>query len=92
MRRSKRSGVTLIEMMVVVVIIALFAALVAPRLLKQGDHAKVVAAQAQINAFQTALGTYASCETSQFSTADQGLTALRNKPGDLPELERALPA
>ena len=43
MKRSKRSGVTLIEMMVVVVIIALFAALVAPRLLKQGDHAKVVA-------------------------------------------------
>jgi general secretion pathway protein G len=81
--RSKRSGVTLIEMMVVVVIIALFAALVVPRLLKQGDHAKVVAAQAQINAFQTALGTY-KLETSQFPSTDQGLVALRNKPGDLP--------
>jgi general secretion pathway protein G len=83
MKRSNRSGVTLIEMMVVVVIIALFAALVAPRLLKQGDHAKVVAAQAQINAFQTALGTY-KLETSQFPSTEQGLAALRNKPGDLP--------
>ena len=50
---------------------------------KQGDHAKVVAAQAQINAFQTALGTY-KLETSQFPSTDQGLAALRNKPGDLP--------
>jgi len=83
MRRSRRSGVTLIEMMVVVVIIALFAALVAPRLLKQGDHAKVVAAQAQINGFQTALGVY-KLETSQFPSTEQGLAALRNRPGDLP--------
>jgi general secretion pathway protein G len=82
MKRS-RAGVTLIEMMVVVTIIALFAALVAPRLLKQGDHAKVVAAQAQINAFQTALGTY-KLETSQFPSTEQGLAALRVKPGDLP--------
>ncbi len=83
MKRNRKAGVTLIEMMVVVTIIALFAALVAPRLLKQGDHAKVVAAQAQINAFQTALGTY-KLETSQFPTTEQGLAALRNKPGDLP--------
>lgn len=82
MNRNK-AGVTLIEMMVVVTIIALFAALVAPRLLRQGDHAKVVAAQAQINAFQTALGTY-KLETSQFPTTEQGLAALRTKPGDLP--------
>lgn len=83
MKRNRKAGVTLIEMMVVVTIIALFAALVAPRLLKQGDHAKVVAAQAQINAFQTALGTY-KLETSQFPTTEQGLAALRNRPSDLP--------
>src|SRR6267154_1345800 len=82
-RKSGQAGVTLIEMMVVVTIIALFAALVAPRLLKQGDHAKVVMAQAQINSFMTALGTY-KLETSQFPTTEQGLQALRAKPGDLP--------
>jgi general secretion pathway protein G len=84
MRRNirARAGITLIEMMVVVTIIALFAALVAPRLLKQADTARSTAARAQINAFSTALGTF-KLETSQFPTTEQGLQALRTKPGDL---------
>ncbi len=45
-RKNPRAGVTLIEMLVVVVIIAVFAAVVGPRLLNQGDKARVVAAQA----------------------------------------------
>src|SRR5271163_2784696 len=49
-------GITLIEMLVVVTIIALFAALVGPAMLKQGDKARVTQAHAQIDSFLTALG------------------------------------
>jgi len=47
--RSRQAGVTLIEMLVVVTIIALFATLVAPRLLRKSDTARVTATAAQIN-------------------------------------------
>ena len=58
-RNEKRGarGITLIEMLVVLAIIALFASLVAPRLLNKTDTARVTAARAQINAFMTALGS-----------------------------------
>ncbi len=83
-RRAKRgsAGVTLIEMLVVVTIIALFAALVAPRMLKKSDTARVTAARAQINSFMTALGTY-KLDTGTFPTTEQGLQALREKPTDV---------
>jgi general secretion pathway protein G len=82
-RRRGQSGVTLIEMMVVVTIIALFVALVAPKLFKQADKAKITAARAQMNNFMTALGGY-KLDTSTFPTTEQGLAALRTKPSDLP--------
>ncbi len=78
-RRSREAGVTLIEMLVVVTIIALFAALVAPKMLGKADKAKVTAAKAQINAFATALGQY-KLDTSTFPSTEEGLKALRVKP------------
>ena len=78
-RRTAQAGVTLIEMLVVVTIIALFAALVAPRFLNKTDAARRVAAKAQINAFTTALGAY-KLDTGTYPTTDQGLHALRNHP------------
>jgi general secretion pathway protein G len=66
-------------MLVVVTIIALFAALVAPRMLKQSDHARVTLAHAQINSFMTALGSY-KLDTGTFPSNEQGLQALRLKP------------
>ena len=75
------AGVTLIEMMVVVTIIALFAALVLPKMLTQGDKARVTSAKAQINAYMTALGGY-KLDTGTFPTTEQGLTALRVKPAE----------
>ncbi len=79
--RTKKSerGVTLIEMMVVVVIIALFAALVGPRMLGQADKAKRTAARQQIQNFSTALGAY-HLATGTFPATEQGLNALRVKP------------
>lgn len=81
-RLPRRAGVTLIEMLVVVAIIALFAALVAPAMLKRADAARTTAAKAQINSFETALGSY-KLDTSMYPTTDQGLQALRVKPEGL---------
>jgi general secretion pathway protein G len=78
-RNRREAGVTLIEMMVVVVIIALFAALVLPRMMGQADRAKKTAARSQINAYMTALGSY-KLDNGVYPTTEQGLQALREKP------------
>jgi general secretion pathway protein G len=82
MRRDRaRSGVTLIELMVVVTIIALFVALVGPALFKNVDKSKVTAAKSQIESFMTALGTY-KLDVGTYPPTEQGLQALRVKPGE----------
>ena len=81
-RRSGQAGITLIEMLVVVTIIALFAALVAPRMLHRADTARVTATHAQINSFMTALGAY-KLDTGTFPSAEVGLKALRDKPANV---------
>jgi general secretion pathway protein G len=81
-QKRTQAGVTLIELMVVVTIIALFVAIVGPRLFKNVDKSKVVAAKSQIEAFGTALGTY-KLDVGTFPSTDQGLQALRLKPGDV---------
>ena len=78
-RQNSKAGVTLIEMLVVVVIIAVFAAVVGPRLLNQGDKARVVAAKQQFENYQLALGQY-HLDTGTFPTTEQGLQALRTQP------------
>ena len=80
-RRSER-GLTLIEMMVVVTIIAMFSALVLPRFLKQADTGRVTAARTQINGFMTALGAY-KLDTSFYPTTEMGLAALRIQPSNV---------
>lgn len=77
--RNAEAGVTLIEMLVVVTIIALFAAIVAPKMFKKGDEARHTAARTQINAFSTALGMY-KLDTGMFPTSEMGLNALRVRP------------
>jgi general secretion pathway protein G len=78
-KRSGQAGVTLIEMLVVVTIIALFAAIVGPRLLSKGDAAKVTAARAQIESFTNQLAMY-KLDTGTYPTTEQGLQALAVKP------------
>ena len=82
--KSKREkaaarGVTLIELLVVVTIIALFSALVLPRMWKKVSAAKQTATREQINGFMTALGIY-KLDTGRFPTTEQGLEALRIQP------------
>jgi len=80
-RRKAQAGVTLIEMLVVMTIIALFAGLVAMPMLKHADTARVTAARSQIQNFMAALGTY-KLDTGTYPTTEQGLKALREKPTD----------
>ncbi len=94
-RKTNQAGVTLIEMLVVVTIIALFAGLVGMRMWKQADKAKVTAARAQITTLMAALATY-KMDTGQFPTTEQGLAVLRTAPPGIsnwqgPYLERELP-
>jgi general secretion pathway protein G len=94
-RRRDQAGVTLIEMLVVVTIIALFATLVAPSMFKNVDKANVVAAHTQINNFEQALLQY-KMSTGTFPTAEQGLEALRTRPPNVnqwegPYLQKEIP-
>lgn len=84
MRRSRRAGFTLVEIMVVVVIIGLLAALVGPRLIGQSDTAKITATKAQIKNIEQALELY-HLNNGFFPTTDQGLIALIEKPTMHPE-------
>jgi general secretion pathway protein G len=95
-RRSHEAGVTLIEMLVVVTIIALFAALVVPRLMSRADDARKVAAKTQIENFMNAVSTY-KLDTGLYPSTEQGLQALRTKPENLdqwhgPYLPKEVPA
>ena len=74
-KTRRRAGITLIEMLVVVTIIALFAAVVAPRMLRRTDMARATAARTQINSFMTALGAY-KLDTGTFPSTEMGLQAL----------------
>jgi general secretion pathway protein G len=95
-RRNKtQAGVTLIEMLVVVMIIGLFAGLVTFNMMKHADAARHTAAKAQINSFMTALGSY-KLDTGSYPNTEVGLNALRAKPEGLngwngPYLSQELP-
>lgn len=82
--RSGDSGVTLIEMMVVLVIIALVAALVVPNVIGRPDEARVTVAQTDIRAISSALELY-RLDNRTYPTSAQGLEALARKPVIPPE-------
>jgi general secretion pathway protein G len=82
-RDRRQAGVTLIEMLVVVTIIALFAALVGPSMFKQTDKARVIAARVQLRNFVGALGQY-KLDMGVFPPTEQGLQALRAAPSGVP--------
>ncbi len=78
---SDRQGFTLVELLVVMAIIALLAALVAPKIFPKLGKGKTSAAQAQIELLGQALDQY-RLDTGQYPTTEQGLQALNTNPGD----------
>jgi len=83
-------GFTLIEIMVVVVILALLAALVGPKIIGRSDEAKVDAAKVQVRNLESALKYY-KLDNGVYPTTEQGLQALLEKPtvGQIPKNYRA---
>ena len=76
-------GFTLIEIMVVIVILGVLAALVVPRVLDRPDEARIVAAKSDIAALMQALKLY-RLDNQRYPTAEQGLAALVTKPATDP--------
>ncbi|WP_245820303.1 type II secretion system major pseudopilin GspG [Marinobacter lutaoensis] len=77
-------GFTLIEIMVVMVILGLLVAIVAPNIMGRSDQAKVTIAQTQLKNIQSALDLY-RLDNSHYPSTQQGLEALVSKPSGTPE-------
>jgi general secretion pathway protein G len=80
-RPRAASGFTLIEIMVVVVIIGILAALIAPNVIDRIDDAQVSRAKQDIRAIESALNLY-RMDNFRYPTTEQGLEALVERPND----------
>jgi general secretion pathway protein G len=96
---NARLGFTLIEILVVITVIGLLAALVGPRILGRVSEAKSATAKAQVELLSVALDNY-RLDNGSYPSTEQGLAALQEKPTREPiplnwrgpYLKRAIPA
>jgi general secretion pathway protein G len=82
--RELAAGFTLLELLVVVVIIGLLAAFVAPRYFGQVGKSEVNIAKAQLDALEKALDQY-RLDTGRYPDGELGLNALVTKPANEPK-------
>lgn len=78
-KRKHISGFTLIEVMVVVLILAILAAVVAPKLLSRPEEARITAAKSDIQSIETSMDLY-RMDNFQYPSTSEGISALLNKP------------
>lgn len=82
--KQSHSGFTLIEVMVVVVILGILAAIVVPRVLDRPDVARITKAKQDIRTLEGALNLY-KLDNYVYPTTEQGIEALVSKPTTPPE-------
>ena len=73
--KQKTRGFTLIEVMVVVVILSILAAIIVPRVMDRPDTARLVKVQSDIRALESALNLY-KLDNFEYPTTEEGLEAL----------------
>ena len=80
-RPRLQRGFTLIEIMVVVIIIGILAAIVAPNVMGRVDQAQITRVHSDLNTIENALNLY-RLDNFTYPTSEQGLEALVTKPAD----------
>ncbi|MBI4997754.1 MAG: type II secretion system major pseudopilin GspG [Rhodocyclales bacterium] len=78
-KRIRSHGFTLIEVMIVIVILGVLAALIVPKVMSRPDEARMVAARQDIATITQALKLY-RLDNRRYPTTEQGLVALVRKP------------
>ena len=79
-----RQGFTLIEIMVVVVILSILAAIIVPRIMDRPDQARIVKARQDIRVIESAMKLY-RLDNHVYPSTEQGIEALVSKPAGEPE-------
>ena len=83
-KRAPRAGLTLVEMIVVLAIIALVAVLIVPNVIGRPDEARVTVAKTDLKTIAAALRIY-RLDNGDYPTTEQGLKALTDRPTAAPE-------
>jgi general secretion pathway protein G len=81
--KKRHSGFTLIEVMIVIVILGVLAALIVPKVMGRPDEARVAAARQDIFTIMQSLKLY-KLDNRRYPTTEQGLAALVQKPSQAP--------
>ena len=81
--KKRHSGFTLIEVMIVIVILGVLAALIVPKVMGRPDEARAAAARQDIFTIMQSLKLY-KLDNRRYPTTEQGLAALVQKPSQAP--------